>query len=768
MKRIVSLSFGALLFAAPVAAQLPVFMGDPVDPSTGQAFVILPGVASVQPGSDEDFNTGDDVINPAQTGDVDLVVRTGGTFSGGAIPAPAASVAAAPSVVAGGTHSGIGNEVAIQVIVSDGTPTPAAGAPLLGAQHDSRAFLVFAYPDLDGDGVLGPTNADGSADNEIERQEALTIIGRQVGLIESGVGSGNLAVALAAPASAGGLGVVVTGAALMGSTAPKYFDGPWAGTLQPIMPPVSAEDVIGGGNGVRAPDPAEEYLVELELEYEKWFQPAPGHPVLGTPYAIPLDGTSVTVDLLRSESGTATSVTLAPPVVAGSFTADPAKRLLPIVASGGGRELVEAVASLPFADDGPGNTIALRLFASDVLGNAADPAAPLTVVLTAPTGLAIVSPDGNADPQTETIVLATASASNVEIDDAGGAADGPGNARLVASVDGVPAAFVDFLSTTPGCGNGQLDPGEACDDGNTQDGDGCQADCTLSTAHDSVVLAPKPLTIKLRDSASQASKKVRIKVRNADTGESTGHVVRLIAEDGDCPAGTISSGPDFDPATPGNQDSRLVAGGATKGAEIVVTVARADFTSVNASTPTRCRLELRVEADVIGNSDPVPSNDVTPLEINVIDQGDPQIATAHESFVESLKPLALRIAAGQATRSKVVKVAALNGDVVPGAEKPGHLVTATTDDFACPVGVLAAIDFDRSVAGDQEAVLVAGGRKARGSLTIAVDAADFLSAGSKSPARCVATVRVDGPGGDADGSNDTTRLVIDVVDGNDE
>src|SRR5690242_4407953 len=28
------------------------------------------------------------------------------------------------------------------------------------------------------------------------------------------------------------------------------------------------------------------------------------------------------------------------------------------------------------------------------------------------------------------------------------------------------------------CGNGLVDPGEACDDGNTQSGDGCNATCT--------------------------------------------------------------------------------------------------------------------------------------------------------------------------------------------------------------------------------------------------------------------------------------------------
>src|SRR5258706_5146390 len=28
------------------------------------------------------------------------------------------------------------------------------------------------------------------------------------------------------------------------------------------------------------------------------------------------------------------------------------------------------------------------------------------------------------------------------------------------------------------CGNGKIDPGEVCDDGNANDGDGCSADCT--------------------------------------------------------------------------------------------------------------------------------------------------------------------------------------------------------------------------------------------------------------------------------------------------
>ena len=37
---------------------------------------------------------------------------------------------------------------------------------------------------------------------------------------------------------------------------------------------------------------------------------------------------------------------------------------------------------------------------------------------------------------------------------------------------------------TPECGDGILDPGEQCDDGNNVDGDGCQADCTFCVDED--------------------------------------------------------------------------------------------------------------------------------------------------------------------------------------------------------------------------------------------------------------------------------------------
>jgi cysteine-rich repeat protein len=46
--------------------------------------------------------------------------------------------------------------------------------------------------------------------------------------------------------------------------------------------------------------------------------------------------------------------------------------------------------------------------------------------------------------------------------------------------DGLPADRVAAADTVPGsCGNGELEPGETCDDGNTLSGDGCRKDCKV-------------------------------------------------------------------------------------------------------------------------------------------------------------------------------------------------------------------------------------------------------------------------------------------------
>jgi hypothetical protein len=442
----------ALAIAAPAPAQLPVFVGDPIDPGTSAPYVMLPGVPLVHPGPDEKYGSGDDMIDPNLVGDVDLVVRTGGGYAGGAIPAPHDGLASAPAVVAGGTATGAGVQVAVQGILSDGAPPAAAGNPLTGTELDGRPLLAIAYADLDGDGFIGPNGVDGDADEGVERQELLVPAGRQTASFAGGIATASLALSVGAPASVGGLGVVVGGGATTGSTPFLFFDGPWIGTLLPYMPPLDPDRIIGS-NDIGGPVPSD-LLVDFELEVQddRTFSPAADHPVLGTPYAIPLDGSSPTVDLLRAEGGAAVGVACARPADPATFVASLARRLVPAVGPSSARTLYEAVEAVALASDGAGGAVAVDCFVVDRLGNATDPpAGGFAVTLEAGPRLRIATPDADGDPGREAITFTSAAAVTIEVDDTGLAATVPATDRVLALRAGVPVGMLPAeLAVGPG------------------------------------------------------------------------------------------------------------------------------------------------------------------------------------------------------------------------------------------------------------------------------------------------------------------------------
>ncbi|EPS40831.1 hypothetical protein H072_5292 [Dactylellina haptotyla CBS 200.50] len=58
---------------------------------------------------------------------------------------------------------------------------------------------------------------------------------------------------------------------------------------------------------------------------------------------------------------------------------------------------------------------------------------------------------------------------------------GDGSRDFSDGTSGIPYVIVRGAVSPIGCGNGRLDPGEECDDGNTQDGDGCNSACRLES-----------------------------------------------------------------------------------------------------------------------------------------------------------------------------------------------------------------------------------------------------------------------------------------------
>jgi len=441
-RRVLTVLAGAVLLGllpARVGAQaFPIFRGDPTDPGTYQARMILPGVPLMVPRGGDRF-----AADPSIEGDVDLVVRAGSPIVGATIPEPAESPVVA---VAGGRRVLGGTAIPFTVIASDGDPVTALGNPLLGAEMDGIPVVVTVFADLDGDGFIGPTNADpeGKLDNARELQEAYFLVGRQVAFFENGVARGSVAVRKGAPASAGGLSVVLTAVAFVGPSVPYFFfgslpNGPGVATLLPFFPDVVPYDVVPGRGawGPASPDTRLDYVLRPA------FEPPVDDALVGTPFALPTDGSSPTIDRAIVYSGAFSRLRFVRPSSPAAFSVDAEVPL----ARGAGGALWEELSAVDLPDDGPGDERGVHLVPVDALDNITDPPSDLTATLVAGPGVLIVAPDTDNDPTTETISVASAAGIDVVLDDAGGVGDSTGVSRLTVVAGGYPTASLDVRFT---------------------------------------------------------------------------------------------------------------------------------------------------------------------------------------------------------------------------------------------------------------------------------------------------------------------------------
>ncbi len=290
---------------------------------------------------------------------------------------------------------------------------------------------------------------------------------------------------------------------------------------------------------------------------------------------------------------------------------------------------------------------------------------------------------------------------------------------------------------------------------------------TPISAYDTVIIAPRPVNERIALGAAAAAVTLKLKVRNADIlpkAAKPGHVVRLTASDGTCPAGTVVGLPDFDKKTPGAQDTAIIAGGKAKKVVVQLSLASSAFTSFNLDSPARCTILLNADATSAGNVDPSPANNSVAVEVNVSDANDPNQTALHQTYVLSPSSTRFKIKRGDASASKTVTVKVGNADA---SDSFGHAATLTASDGDCPAGTITSVDFDSSAPGEQSQAAVSGGGTRAGDISVSVQAAAFHSPNKKSPARCTALIQASGPSGDADASNDQTNLVIDVTDQND-
>ncbi len=278
--------------------------------------------------------------------------------------------------------------------------------------------------------------------------------------------------------------------------------------------------------------------------------------------------------------------------------------------------------------------------------------------------------------------------------------------------------------------------------------------------HDAVVAQLKPLNVTIPSRSFSVTKTISVKVTNADPKTEILTQTISLTSSSDCPAGVTISPANFGQSPLG---SVTLAAGKSKTGKATVTMQSGQLTSLNHVTPTRCTIAFLASPQA--SIDPTLRNAGVALQLNLIDKNDPDQPTSGESFIQSPNPLVVTIPKHAPSVSKTVKLSVGNGDIVPVPETPGELITVTASDGDCPAGTVGTVSF---AAGSGNQVVVKGGQRQTGTLSLTIDGAAFTTAGAKSPARCTAVLTATGSAEpDPDPTNNTATMVIDVIDKND-
>jgi hypothetical protein len=280
------------------------------------------------------------------------------------------------------------------------------------------------------------------------------------------------------------------------------------------------------------------------------------------------------------------------------------------------------------------------------------------------------------------------------------------------------------------------------------------------------VVAPlRPKTVTIAAGKTSVTQTLRVNVINADLAEVAGHTVQLTVSSTDCPVG-LAGTPDFGKAAVGSPNHATIPGGKFKTAKVPLTFTSGAFTTFNHVAPTRCTLSFTATT-LVASNDPTPQNAVASIELNVIDKNDLEGTARHESLIKSIAPVKVMVSKGTGQKLVTVRATAVNADILPAPETSADAITVVASDGDCPSGTVGVLDYDSTTAGAQNTVQLTGGKSKGGAMTVAIFASKFSSPNAKSPARCTALLTATGPGGDTDASNNTARLVIDVIDKND-
>jgi len=396
---------------------------------TSRVVQVPPGRPVILAGADGALGTADDTVVPGIVGDLDLVIRAGVTEIHGEIPAAAAGAVSEPSA------NGLGSEIDFVVTAVAGWVADPLSAPVFSPSIEGNPLLVAAFADLDSDGRIGPTNADGDPlDLEVEEAE-LDPVAMQMVFVSGGRATGRLRLLAGGP-TANPLRIVLAAAVYSGETQPDFFGGvvpfgPLLMTAVPFFPAFDPAEMIEGGAGVNGPEPVDPGRpIGMELVPE--FDADPNDPTWGEAFALRVDGSEASIDVVDAFSGETSRIGIALSARHPNYLQMNRRVVRPGLDANGNPHPYEIAERIYIADDGPASTVEARLVPLDALGSITDLSQMHLVKLSTGGVVEILSPDLDGDPYSENVVLSTASLGTpIVLGDGGGIFDDPLSDTLV-------------------------------------------------------------------------------------------------------------------------------------------------------------------------------------------------------------------------------------------------------------------------------------------------------------------------------------------------
>ena len=455
---------------------------DWVDTETNLVAFALPNRPIISAGLDGEFLTDDDLVDVFRLGDLDLVLRVGLSESLGPLPAPALSMT--PPFMATAATIGSGTEVDFIVAAVDGHAASPLDSPIFSKAIESKPMLVLAFADFDGDGLIGPTLRDGDPlDGEVESAE-LEPIGMQISTVVDGYANGRLRLLAGGPAG-NPTRIVLTasifagtpgrGQAVFGGVVPL---GPVLTTALPFFPPIAVEDVVDTGRPAGPEAPTSDRPIGVNIESE--FDPDPTDPILGELFSLPVDGSEISIDGASSLAGPVSRVGLALSARLATFENLERRVVRSGLDDAGLPHPYEIAERITVPDDGSTGEVAIRVVPLDRLGNITDLFEPEIVTLTTGGIVEILSPDTDADPYRETVLLSSAQGTTLRLGDPGGVFDDPLSDVLVLDSP-IGGAIIDLVLPDP----------DVDDSGTVDEADLAQVEAARGLQHGDLLYLPR-------------------------------------------------------------------------------------------------------------------------------------------------------------------------------------------------------------------------------------------------------------------------------------